>query len=213
MALPSIQQEVRASRAMASSIERQRHPALLTPDRHPSPGHPVQNTSVRAAECLSDAQRSTLLSWHRNQVRMVDLSCRCGRVAFRARTPARSGPDPDQGPPLVLPASGRRAGVQHPVQLRQLIPVQPAPGRLPLRRQARRSAGLPGTDGDPPILVTATAANGRHQPWPASHGRPASLPVTLGLPPTTGQASRTVTRNTARRGPGRGLGAGNSQHS
>jgi len=137
--------------------------------------------------------------------------CRCGRVAFRARTPARSGPDPDQSPPLVLPASGRRAGVRHPVQLRQLIPVQPEPGCLPLRRQARRPrrparhrrrSADPGDSNGSRRQASAVAS---------FHGRPASRPATLGLPPVTGEAARTVTRNTARRGPGRGLGARNSQ--
>ena len=52
--------------------------------------------------------------------------------------------DPGQGPPLVLPARSRRPGIQHPVQLRQLIRTQPAPGRLPFRRQPGRAAGVPG---------------------------------------------------------------------
>ena len=34
--------------------------------------------------------------------------------------------------------------IQHPVQLRQLILIQPAPGCLPLRGQPGRAASLPG---------------------------------------------------------------------
>ena len=37
-----------------------------------------------------------------------------------------------------------RAGIQHPVQLRQLVLSQPAPGRLPSGGQAGHAAGFPG---------------------------------------------------------------------
>ena len=52
--------------------------------------------------------------------------------------------DPGQGPPLVFPARGRWTGIQHPVQLRQLIPTQPAPSGLPPGSQPGRAAGVPG---------------------------------------------------------------------
>jgi len=103
-----------------------------------------------------------------------------GASRLEPELPPDQVPDPDQSPPLVLPASGRRAGVQHPVQLRQLIPgpagtgppAPSTPGQAPRRpARHRRGSADPGDSAGSQRQASAVAS---------FHGRPASRPATPG---------------------------------
>ena len=95
-------------------------------------------------------------------------------------------PDAGQRPPLVFPPGGQRPGLQHHIQRRQLLLIQPALRSLPAGSQPGRAAGQPGLPPPPHRPLADPQLRGDHRgrrPLLESPGRfqPDLLPASSAL--------------------------------